>query len=102
MSLKDIGNDHYHNRNYAKAIEYYLKHIEANPTEASGYNNLAMSQWKLQRYEECLASCDEAIRLDPKYKKVIFRRMQTYTKLGRFLETILDAQRYLELEDPKE
>lgn len=85
MSLKDSGNFHYKNRNYTKAIEYYLKSLEANPNEAAVLHNLAMSHFQLQHYEECLASCTKALELEPTYKKVLFRRMHTYAKLGNYL-----------------
>ncbi len=75
MNLKDRGNFHYKSNNFTKAIEYYLKSLEVNPNDPLVLHNLAVSQFKLQRYEECLANCTEAIRLDPKYKKVVFRRM---------------------------
>ena len=102
MTLRESGNFHYKNRNFTKAIEYYLKSIESNPNEAPVFYNLGMSQFQLQRFEECLKSCTEALRLEPKYKKAFYRQMFAYGKLGRYLEAVVAGQRFLELEDPKE
>lgn len=38
-----------------------------------------------------------ALEIDPKYVKALFRRIKICSKQGKFLEGIIDGQRYLEL-----
>jgi DnaJ family protein C protein 7 len=81
-NLKESGNFHYKNKNFLKAMEYYMKSLEVNPNEPAVYYNLSMTQFQLHKYEDSLKNSTHAIDLDPKYKKAYYRRLQCNIKLG--------------------
>ena len=55
MNLKD----------YAKAAEYLLKAVEANPDYAEGYSNLGLCHYLSKDYKRALSMLNKAVALDP-------------------------------------
>jgi len=89
------GNEEYKQRNFEKAIEYYEKAIQLDPTEYIYINNKAAALLELKRYEECLKACDEALEISKtvpynytKIAKVLTRKASTYTHMEDYANAI--------------
>ena len=73
---KDNGNKHFGNQNYTEAIEEYTQAIDKSKDAPNHvyYANRANVYMTLHRNEECIADCDQAIKIDASYSKSYFRK----------------------------
>ena len=53
----------------------------------------------MNEYELAVQDCSEAIKCNPMYVKVIWRRCQAYEVLDKLEEALADANRILELDE---
>jgi protein O-mannosyl-transferase len=84
---------------YEDAIEIAQGDLDLNPEEmgARAHQVIAMSQFRLQRYREAIASLKRAIQADPEFGKCYSRMGQVLAHLGRYDEAILNYERAIEI-----
>jgi tetratricopeptide (TPR) repeat protein len=68
--------------------------------QADVYNNRGIAHYKRREYEEAIADCTEAIRLDPNHTKAYGNRGDVYRELGQHEKAIADLDKAIEL-DPE-
>ena len=75
-SMKEIGNKAFLQKEYEEARMYYTYAIELSRENPSPvyYSNRANALLENGNYKECLADCDEAIKIDPSYSKTYVRK----------------------------
>ncbi|TRM66757.1 mitochondrial outer membrane translocase receptor TOM70 [Schizophyllum amplum] len=92
-SFKARGNSAYQARQFATAAELYTRAIEVSPkAEPVFYSNRAACYINLSppKYDEVIADCDEALRLDTKYVKALNRRAMALEAVERYQEALRD------------
>ena len=81
--MKEEGNLAFKTSDWKKAHELYSQALQIDPhnkaTNAKLYFNRATVDAKLRNYQDSVADCNEAIKLDEKYLKAFLRR-------GRYVE----------------
>uniref|UniRef100_A0A2I3S5J4 Small glutamine-rich tetratricopeptide repeat-containing protein beta n=3 Tax=Homininae TaxID=207598 RepID=A0A2I3S5J4_PANTR len=98
--LKDEGNNHMKEENYAAAVDCYTQAIELDPNNAVYYCNRAAAQSKLGHYTDAIKDCEKAIAIDSKYSKAYGRMGLALTALNKFEEAVTSYQKALDL-DPE-
>ncbi|XP_039220983.1 small glutamine-rich tetratricopeptide repeat-containing protein beta [Crotalus tigris] len=98
--LKDEGNNHMKEDNYAAAVDCYTRAIELDPNNAVYYCNRAAAQSKLNNHSEAIKDCERAIAIDPKYSKAYGRMGLALTSMNKYQEAINSYQKALDL-DPE-
>ncbi|XP_013917156.1 PREDICTED: small glutamine-rich tetratricopeptide repeat-containing protein beta-like [Thamnophis sirtalis] len=98
--LKDEGNNHMKEDNYAAAVDCYTRAIELDPNNAVYYCNRAAAQSKLNNHSEAIKDCERAIAIDPKYSKAYGRMGLALTSMNKYREAINSYQKALDL-DPE-
>jgi stress-induced-phosphoprotein 1 len=66
---KDLGNQEFKAKNYAKAIEFYTLAIDENPTDHTIYGNRSASFHNLKKYNEALVDAEKCIEVKPDWSK---------------------------------
>jgi len=82
-AFKASGNKYFKAKDYANAIREYTKAIEADPKNATYYNNRAAAYISANSFTAALEDAKTADELDPKNPKVLHRLARVYTNLGR-------------------
>lgn len=77
---------------YDKAIEFYSKAIELNPSAAVYYGNRSISYLKLECFGYALSDASKALELDKNYLKGYYRRATAYMSLGKFKQALKDYE----------
>lgn len=77
---------------YDKAIEFYTKAIELNPSVAVYYGNRSISYLKLECFGYALSDASKALELDKNYLKGYYRRATAYMSLGKFKQALKDYE----------
>uniref|UniRef100_A0A9L0SBQ7 Small glutamine-rich tetratricopeptide repeat-containing protein beta n=1 Tax=Equus caballus TaxID=9796 RepID=A0A9L0SBQ7_HORSE len=126
--LKDEGNNHMKEENYAAAVDCYTRAIELDPNNAVYYCNSrgcfsslsrgptqgscqtpamyqpchwrAAAQSKLGHYTDAIKDCEKAIAIDSKYSKAYGRMGLALTAMNKFEEAVTSYQKALDL-DPE-
>lgn len=98
--LKDEGNNHMKEENYAAAVACYTQAIELDPNNAVFYCNRAAAQSKLSHYTDAIKDCEKAIAIDSKYSKAYGRMGLALTAMNKFEEAVTSYQKALDL-DPE-
>ncbi|XP_070375689.1 small glutamine-rich tetratricopeptide repeat-containing protein beta isoform X4 [Equus asinus] len=98
--LKDEGNNHMKEENYAAAVDCYTRAIELDPNNAVYYCNRAAAQSKLGHYTDAIKDCEKAIAIDSKYSKAYGRMGLALTAMNKFEEAVTSYQKALDL-DPE-
>lgn len=115
-NIKATGNKYFKqqdyieaNRKYKKALRYLNRLHEVNEDidkdeDKNVVNvvlpcilNSAACKLKLQRYNEALEDCDEALDLEPNNPKALFRRGQAYHGLRDYKRSLADLQAALKV-----
>uniref|UniRef100_A0A2K6L923 Small glutamine-rich tetratricopeptide repeat-containing protein beta n=2 Tax=Colobinae TaxID=9569 RepID=A0A2K6L923_RHIBE len=98
--LKDEGNNHMKEENYAAAVDCYTQAIELDSNNAVYYCNRAAAQSKLGHYTDAIKDCEKAIAIDSKYSKAYGRMGLALTAMNKFEEAVTSYQKALDL-DPE-
>src|SRR5205807_2897214 len=61
---------------------------QADPQNIGGWQNLAVAQFMVGRYQDGIASCHEALRLDPRSAMAAFNLGLAYEHLKRYDEAL--------------
>lgn len=97
-TYKDKGNKCAKLNQYPEAVHFYQKAINLFSGEHTYHSNLALCYYRLERYNDCIDSCNTSIRLQPKFSKAFFRRSQAYEALGETSKSIEDMKVVIQLE----
>ncbi|UJR10438.1 hypothetical protein I4U23_014642 [Adineta vaga] len=99
QTLRDMGNDEYAKHNLERSVRYYAKGkqflLKTTPTNEHQtiqrkelllklYLNSAQCYLKLRNCERTIKNCNEALQLDPKNIKALFRISIAYRTLQQF------------------
>lgn len=65
-SKKDEGNDFFKKEKYQSAIDCYAEYVKSDhPDNSKAYANMALSFFRLKKYENCVKACESAVELEP-------------------------------------
>merc|ERR1712223_858351 len=99
---KEEGNLAFKSSNWTKAHELYSQALQIDPcnkaTNAKLYFNRATVAAKLKKFQDSIADCDEAIKLDDKYLKAFLRRAKSYMELEKYEEAVRDFEQVNKME----
>ncbi|NWV22237.1 TOM34 protein, partial [Origma solitaria] len=96
-TLKEEGNELVKKGNHKKAVEKYSESLKLNK-ECTTYTNRALCYLTLKRYKEAAQDCTEALKLDPKNVKALYRRAQALKELKDYKSSIADIKSLLKTE----
>uniref|UniRef100_A0A8C8B3X5 TOM34 protein n=1 Tax=Otus sunia TaxID=257818 RepID=A0A8C8B3X5_9STRI len=96
-TLKEEGNELVKKGNHKKAVEKYSESLKLNQ-ECATYTNRALCYLALKQYQEAVQDCSEALRLDPKNVKALYRRAQALKELKDYKSSIADIKSLLKTE----
>ena len=90
---------------YEEAIEEYTTVIDANATistKVKAYISRAAAYIALERYDEAIADCTEAINLDPRLILAYVSRVAAYNAIGEYELAIADSTEAIKIADAGE
>jgi len=106
--LKAEGNNHFKTGEYAAAVDLYTRAADAaaagHPELPKILGNRAFCYLKMGESNadaradvlpKCVADCDAALKIDPNFDKVIFRRLRAHQLLGNRQLAAEDAREFL-------
>ncbi|NXY77364.1 TOM34 protein, partial [Glareola pratincola] len=96
-TLKEEGNELVKKGNHKKAVEKYSESLQLSQ-ECATYTNRALCYLTLKQYKEAAQDCTEALRLDPKNVKALYRRAQALKELKDYKSSIADIKSLLKTE----
>ncbi|KAM6194656.1 mitochondrial import receptor subunit TOM34 [Sarcoramphus papa] len=96
-TLKEEGNELVKKGNHKKAVEKYSESLKLSQ-ECATYTNRALCYLTLKQYKEAVQDCTEALRLDPKNVKALYRRAQALKELKDYKSSIADIKSLLKTE----
>ncbi|NXV23793.1 TOM34 protein, partial [Cepphus grylle] len=96
-TLKEEGNELVKKGNHKKAVEKYSQSLQLSQ-ECATYTNRALCYLTLKQYKEAVQDCTEALRLDPKNVKALYRRAQALKELKDYKSSIADIKSLLKTE----
>ncbi|NWS52253.1 TOM34 protein, partial [Chunga burmeisteri] len=96
-SLKEEGNELVKKGSHKKAVEKYSESLKLKE-ECATYTNRALCYLTLKQYKEAVQDCTEALRLDPKNVKALYRRAQALKELKDYKSSIADIKSLLKTE----
>ncbi|NXS99964.1 TOM34 protein, partial [Jacana jacana] len=96
-TLKEEGNELVKKGNHKKAVEKYSESLQLNQ-ECATYTNRALCYLTLKQYKEAVQDCTEALKLDPKNVKALYRRAQALRELKDYKSSIVDIKSLLKTE----
>ena len=82
IALKEKGNQAFISRDYPKAIDYFTKAIELDPTNPTLYSNRSAANLELDDYAMAIKDAEKAIQTDPKFFKGYIRKAQAMRESG--------------------
>ncbi len=99
---KARGNKLFKSGDFAGALESYERAVLLCPEDqaeslAAFHCNSAACYMRLEQWDDCVKSCGEAIKLNPKYVKAFVRRSAAYEKLDKPVEAFEDMKKASEL-----
>ncbi|NXP56719.1 TOM34 protein, partial [Heliornis fulica] len=95
--LKEEGNELVKKGNHKKAVEKYSESLKLNQ-ECATYTNRALCYLALKQYKDAVQDCTEALKLDPKNVKALYRRAQAFKELKDYKSSIADTKNLLKTE----
>ncbi|NWW72286.1 TOM34 protein, partial [Climacteris rufus] len=96
-TLKEEGNELVKKGNHKKAVEKYSESLKLNQ-ECATYTNRALCYLALKQYKAAAQDCTEALKLDPKNVKALYRRAQALKELKDYKSSIGDIKSLLKTE----
>lgn len=94
VRTKEEGNAAFKARDYQRAVELYTQGLEIDPNNkdmnSKLLQNRAQAHLTLKNYDQAIADCTEALRLDPSYTKAKKIRAKAYSAAGNWEEAVKD------------
>ena len=94
----DKGYNAVENKEYDKAIPFYLRAIELKPDYAKAYNNLGSAYDDQGNYTKAIQSYEKAIELDPDYAAAYYNLGIAYNTQGNLTKAIQSYEKVIELD----
>ncbi|XP_057698319.1 mitochondrial import receptor subunit TOM70 [Corythoichthys intestinalis] len=96
QAAKNKGNKYFKAAKYENAIQCYTEAIALCPTEQKSdlstfYQNRAAAYEQQMKWTEVVQDCSEAVKLNPRYIKALFRRAKALEKLDNKKECLEDV-----------
>ncbi|GMM35672.1 HSP70/90 family co-chaperone [Saccharomycopsis crataegensis] len=89
-NFRNQGNEHYREKSYHNAIEFYTKGIDVKcgikDIDSKLYLNRAQCNLVLKNYRKCINDCQKALQLDPALVKAYFRMAKAFLKIQKYQE----------------
>lgn len=82
---------------YEQGIPDCLAAIAIDPTCADAWALLGYLYWHLQRPNEAILCCSEAIRLDERQSWALFTRLKAHVQVGNWQDCLRDTKRLLRI-----
>jgi stress-induced-phosphoprotein 1 len=95
---KELGNEHFKNKNFDKAIEAYTEAINENPSDHTIYGNRSASFHNLKKYQEALADGEKCIQIKPDWGKGFQRKAMALQGLGKLEDSMEAYEKGIELD----
>lgn len=76
---------------FYEQLGYYKKLLESNPTNPNNkraFNDMAQTLSLLELYKEAIDSCDEAIKIDPKFKEAYITKGHVFLEQKKFTSAL--------------
>ncbi|KAJ8771627.1 hypothetical protein K2173_026804 [Erythroxylum novogranatense] len=81
-ALKNMGNEKYKQGRFSEALALYDRSIALDSSKATYRSNKSAALIGLGRLIDAVTECNEAIRIDPSYKRAHYRLGTLYFRLG--------------------
>ncbi|GLV42074.1 Spag1 axonemal dynein assembly factor [Carabus blaptoides fortunei] len=96
VKARHSGNDHFRLEDYEEALMYYSDSLTLMPTAAT-YNNRAMTNIKLEKYNDALCDCDEVLKLEPCNEKALYRKSVALKNLKKYKKALQYLERLIQI-----
>ncbi|KAM0933579.1 putative tetratricopeptide-like helical domain superfamily [Dioscorea sansibarensis] len=83
---------------YELALQLASEVPDSEEIRSMCHANRAICFLKLQKYDDTIKECTEALELNPSYVKALLRRAEAHEKLDHLEEAIADMKKIMELE----
>jgi stress-induced-phosphoprotein 1 len=96
---KELGNESYKKKDFAKAIVHYSKAIQLDPVDITFYNNLAAVYFEQKDFKKCIGECEKAIEIGRENRADFKLIAKACTRIGnayKKLEDYKSAKTYYE------
>ena len=99
-SLKEAGNKAFLSKNYEEAVKHYTLAIEITMETPNHiyFANRANAYLELHNYEECIADCNQAIKVDPSFIKSYFRKAKAQINQSKLPDALKTLREGLEID----
>ncbi|KAG0299707.1 hypothetical protein BGZ98_009824 [Dissophora globulifera] len=101
-ATKTAGNDAFKAGKLQEAYDLYTSALAIDPenesTNSKLYSNRATVLAKLTRYQEAIRDCDESLKLDSAFVKVLRKRAECQLKLEQYEDAVRDLKSALEFD----
>ena len=84
--VKEVGNEYYRKGRFVEALQLYERAILLAPNKAPFRANRAAALGALERIDEAIKECEEAVALDVSYIRAHQRLALLHLRLGRFVD----------------
>ena len=95
---KELGNEQFKAKNFEKAIEFYSKAIEEDPSDHTVYGNRSASYHNCKKYEQALEDGEKAISIKPDWSKGYQRKAMALHGMGNLEEAYAAYEQGLKIE----
>jgi len=95
---KDKGNKLFAAEQYSESITWYVKAIQADPTDHVLHSNRSAAHHGNKEYEKALEAADQCIKLNPRWTKGYFRKAVALMSLNRYADAIATLKKGLTYE----
>ncbi|KAE8724862.1 Inactive TPR repeat-containing thioredoxin TTL3 [Hibiscus syriacus] len=86
------GNELFNAGRYAEACSAYGEGLRCDSSNSVLYCNRAVCWSKLGLWEKSVEDCNQALKIQPNYKKALLRRAASNGKLGRWADSVRDYE----------
>ncbi|KAL4332358.1 hypothetical protein GQ457_07G003540 [Hibiscus cannabinus] len=89
---RTYGNELFNAGRYSEACSAYGEGLRCDSSNSILYCNRAVCWSKLGLWEKSVEDCNEALKIQPNYKKALLRRAASNGKLGRWADAVRDYE----------
>lgn len=97
-ALKEEGNALVKKGEHRKAIEKYSQSLKYDPGEVTTFTNRALCYLSVKRYRDAVRDCDQALMMDSRQVKALYRRAQANRELQDVQSCVSDLRTLLAVE----